>query len=83
VLLHDTVTNALASHRIQRDGDGPGVGGTAIATFAGPAGERLTLVRVADPTQTAGEQPTTLEEVVLGYLASGRALPGDAARPAA
>jgi hypothetical protein len=41
-----------------------------VATFAGPAGERLTLVRADSAAD--GVRPATLEEVVLGYLASGR-----------
>lgn len=79
VLLHAPVAEALASHGIGTDGaaaDG------AVASFAGPAGERLTLVRRADPGGEAGGdglRPASLEEVVLGYLSSGR---GPAAAPA-
>jgi ABC-2 type transport system ATP-binding protein len=78
VLLHDTVADALASHWITTDG-AAGTGGEAIATFAGPVGERLTLVRRA--TGTGGDQLrlASLEEVVLGYLASGRPVPTQAA----
>jgi ABC-2 type transport system ATP-binding protein len=80
VLLHDSVAQALASHRIVADGASSG-DGTPIATFAGPLGERLTLVRHAPSSVTAATDPrrASLEEVVLGYLASGRALPGEAA----
>jgi ABC-2 type transport system ATP-binding protein len=69
VLLHEPVADALAIHAIQTDGaaaDG------AVASFAGPAGERLTLVRRADASGGDGLRPASLEEVVLGYLASGR-----------
>jgi len=69
VLLHAPVAEALASHGIGTDGvavDG------AVASFAGPAGERLTLVRRAGPTGGDGLRPASLEEVVLGYLSSGR-----------
>ncbi|HTE65334.1 MAG TPA: ABC transporter ATP-binding protein [Candidatus Binatia bacterium] len=85
VLLHATVADALTSHRIQREGDEPVAGATPIATFAGPAGERLTLLRLAgaQPPRATPDYPTTLEEVVLGYLASGRALPGQATGEAA
>ena len=79
VLLHDTVADALSAHRIQREGDQPVPGATAVATFAGPNGERLTLVRLAGPAEAAGEHPATLEDVVLGYLASSRTMPGEAA----
>lgn len=72
VLLHAPVSEALAAHGIQADGV---AGDGAVASFAGPAGERLTLVRRADPAGGAGGdglRPASLEEVVLGYLASGR-----------
>jgi ABC-2 type transport system ATP-binding protein len=72
VLLHEPVVDALAIHGIQTDGV---AAGGAVASFAGPAGERLTLVRRADVAGGAegdGLRPASLEEVVLGYLASGR-----------
>jgi ABC-2 type transport system ATP-binding protein len=68
VLLHETVADALGTHRIGTDGAAPA---GSVSTFAGPAGERLTLVRVAG-SGGDGLRPATLEEVVLGYLASGR-----------
>jgi ABC-2 type transport system ATP-binding protein len=77
VLLHETVAAALASHAIATNGAAPD--GQAVATFAGPAGERLTLVRGPGVTDAEGQRPATLEEVVLGYLASGRGLPSEAA----
>lgn len=61
VLLHDTVANALAGHAIaatQRS--------DAVAGFAAPDGTRIWLVR------GDADRPATLEEVVLGYLASSR-----------
>jgi ABC-2 type transport system ATP-binding protein len=72
VLLHEPVVDALAIHGIQTDGV---AAGGAVASFAGAAGERLTLVRRADVAGGAegdGLRPASLEEVVLGYLASGR-----------
>ena len=61
VLLHDTVANAMAAHAISstehRD---------AVGTFGAPDGSRVWLVR------GTGDRPATLDEVVLGYLASGR-----------
>ncbi len=65
VLLHETVAEALGRHGIAA-GELAG----AVATFRGPDGAPLSLVR------GAGERPATLEELVLGYLASGR--PGGA-----
>ncbi len=62
VLLHDTVANALAGH---------GMSVTerteAVGAFAAPDGSRIWLVR------GQADRPATLEEVVLGYLASSRA----------
>jgi ABC-2 type transport system ATP-binding protein len=78
VLLHDTVAEALATHWIANDGVA-GPGGEAIATFAGPVGERLTLVRRQPSSAAADLRQASLEEVVLGYLASGRPLPSLAA----
>jgi ABC-2 type transport system ATP-binding protein len=77
ILLHDTVAEALASHAIATDG----VAATAerIGEFAGPAGDRLTLVRRAAMPDGGGARAATLEEVVIGYLASGRAMPSRAA----
>ena len=79
VLLHHTVADALAAHWIGVVTD-VGEGVEAIATFAGPAGERLTLARTRGAGAIAyGLRRATLEEVVLGYLASGRGLPLGAA----
>jgi ABC-2 type transport system ATP-binding protein len=61
VLLNDTVAAALAHHAIalteRLD---------AVGSFAAADGSRIYLIR------GAGDRPATLEEVVLGYLASGR-----------
>ncbi len=78
ILLHDTVADALASHWMSTDG-ARSEEGTAIGSFGGPGGERLTLLRTDSPTAGPALRPATLEEVVLGYLASGRGLPGEAA----
>jgi ABC-2 type transport system ATP-binding protein len=61
ILLHETVAAALAAHRISA-GTVPG----AVATFLGPDGAPLSLLR------DGGERPASLEEIVLGYLASSR-----------
>jgi ABC-2 type transport system ATP-binding protein len=63
VLLHDTVANVLAGHAISTSQKGD-----AVASFAAPDGTRIWLVR------GAADRPATLEEVVLGYLASSRAI---------
>lgn len=61
VLLHETVAAALAAHAISTTERAD-----AIGSFAASDGTRISLVR------GTGDRPATLEEVVLGYLASGR-----------
>ena len=51
VLLHDTIADALASHWIATEGVLTGLGQT-LGSFAGPAADRLTLVRAG---HSAGE----------------------------
>lgn len=66
VLLQASVADAVAIHRVAPADEAVG---EVIATFAGPAGERLALQR------EGGGRPATLEEIVLGYLASARPTP--------
>ena len=61
VLLHESVAVALAEHAISVT-ERP----DAVASFAAADGSRISLVR------GDGDRPATLEEVVLGYLASAR-----------
>jgi ABC-2 type transport system ATP-binding protein len=61
VLLQESVTVALAEHAISQI-ERP----DAVASFAAADGSRISLIR------GDGDRPATLEEVVLGYLASGR-----------
>jgi ABC-2 type transport system ATP-binding protein len=68
VLLHDSVASALAGHAISTS-----AGTDAVAAFAAPDGSLIWLVR------GAGDRPATLDEVVLGYLASARTAPAVAA----
>jgi ABC-2 type transport system ATP-binding protein len=79
VLLDSDVAEARAGHRIVSVAAAAPLRGE-VATFAGPAGARLTLVRTADPS--AG-RAASLEEIVLGYLSSARVSSGDAAAWAA
>ena len=78
ILLHDTVADALATHWLATDGletrDTQRIG-----TFGGPGGERLTLIRGSTRLAGTNLRPASLEEVVLGYLASARGTPGQAA----
>lgn len=68
VLLHETVAVALHRHDIT-----PGVVDGAVSTFGAADGTPNSLV------VGVGKRPATLEEVVLGYLASGRLAPAVAA----
>ncbi len=61
VLLHETVASALAGHAVSGEERLD-----AIGSFAAGDGSRIYLVR------GDGDRSATLEEVVLGYLASGR-----------
>jgi ABC-2 type transport system ATP-binding protein len=70
VLLHDTIANALATHLIATDGNA--VAGEVVGTFAGPAGDRLTLLHQSGAAEQDSTRKASLEEIVLGYLASGR-----------
>jgi ABC-2 type transport system ATP-binding protein len=62
VLLHASIPDALASHAISLTPRSD-----AVASFAEADGSLVTLVR------GSADRPATLEEVVLGYLVSGRA----------
>jgi ABC-2 type transport system ATP-binding protein len=64
VLLHESVAVALAEHAISLTERT-----NAIASFAAADGSRISLIR------GDGDRPATLEEVVLGYLASARSMP--------
>jgi ABC-2 type transport system ATP-binding protein len=66
-LLDLPIAGAIAEHRVLPAGTERGPG-TVVGTFPGPDGERLDLV-AGDP---AGGRAATLEEVVLGHLASAR-----------
>jgi ABC-2 type transport system ATP-binding protein len=71
VLLHDTVAASIAAHRVT-EGVGAG-GGSLVALFPDRFGVLHRLVR-SDARGSAAEsgRTPTLEEVVLGYLASAR-----------
>jgi ABC-2 type transport system ATP-binding protein len=74
VLLHDTVAGSIASHRVI-EGTAPSGGGSLVALFPDRAGVLHRLVR-ADVTgmDPADGRTPTLEEVVMGYLASARGM---------
>ena len=72
VLLDGTLAAAVANHRITAAA--ARLGGGLVSTFPGPAGELMALWRAHE-----GGRPATLDEVVLGYLASGRRPRADSA----
>jgi ABC-2 type transport system ATP-binding protein len=78
VVLQSTIADALATHAV-RDGliglpvAAPAdAAGTSFASFAGPGGDVVSLVRHPRETRPSGSRPATLEEVVLGHLAAAR-----------
>jgi len=69
ILLHDTVAGSIAAHRVTERGGG----GSLVALFPDRYGALHRLVRTDAGGTTPGDGRTpTLEEVVLGYLASAR-----------
>ena len=89
-LLDLSVAEALAHHRIVEGpaADAARVAGpdAVIGSFPAPAGEPLSLVRVAVVAPVGSEplgRPATLEEVVIGHLAAGRRRAIDAKAEAA
>jgi ABC-2 type transport system ATP-binding protein len=71
VLLHAGLAEARAGHAVLTDA-APQTG-AVIGSFAGPDGAPITLVHRGIEDDAAGLRPASLEEIVLGYLASGRA----------
>ncbi len=65
LLLHTSVAEARSRHRTLKAHD---ASDGAVGRFVGPEGEPLALVESKDP----GLPVATLEEIVLGYLASQR-----------
>jgi ABC-2 type transport system ATP-binding protein len=74
LLLDEAISAALARHAISDGEMRPDVPGTRpVATFLGEQGEALTLWELPDGAPSVpGLRPATLEELVLGRLASGR-----------
>lgn len=72
-ILDQSIAEAVAAHRVA-DGDPPAPSGaTRVAAFPGPLGELMTLWRFDDgQAGPRGFRRATLEELVLGRLASSR-----------
>ena len=86
ILLDCPLEEARRTHRLT-DADKPPAGATAVGSFAGKGGGRLTLWRLAADDGGKGGRATrrgkgaapeaaSLEDVVLGYLAAGRGTVG-------
>jgi ABC-2 type transport system ATP-binding protein len=71
VLYHETVADALASHWVAAEADA--TEGPVVALFPDRAGTLHALVRAApaEGVEPPG-RPASMEEIVMGYLASGR-----------
>jgi ABC-2 type transport system ATP-binding protein len=78
VLYHETVADALASHWVAPEADA--AEGPVVALFPDRAGALHALVRAAPArgVEPPG-RPASMEEIVMGYLASGRVPLGDIA----
>jgi ABC-2 type transport system ATP-binding protein len=72
-ILDESIAAALAAHRVVA-GDPPGAPGCIrVAAFPGPLGELMTLWRLDDDrVDPPGFRPASLEELVIGRLASSR-----------
>jgi ABC-2 type transport system ATP-binding protein len=68
VLLHSGIADAISGHAVAVD---PDLGVEAVGDFAAPDGTLVRLVQASADDQL-GQRPATLEEIVLGYLASAR-----------
>ncbi len=72
-ILDESITAALAGHRVAEGDPLPPTGASRVAAFPGPLGELMTLWRLDDGRDDPpGFRPATLEELVLGRLASSR-----------
>ena len=77
-LLDRPIADAIAEHALEPQEAGSDVPprAGAVGSFFDPRGGRVTLVRTGDGGEPAPDRrPATLEEVVLGYLASARRRP--------
>ncbi|HUQ79276.1 MAG TPA: ABC transporter ATP-binding protein [Patescibacteria group bacterium] len=76
-LLDLSISEALAHHRVVDGGSALAAADGLVGSFPAPGGEALSLVRVPSaqpltPDVAPIGRPATLEEVVIGHMASGR-----------
>jgi len=72
-ILDESIAQAVGAHRVVEGDPAPVAGFRRVAGFPGPLGEPITLWRAdGDRPDPPGFRPATLEELVLGRLASSR-----------
>jgi ABC-2 type transport system ATP-binding protein len=73
-ILDESIAEALAAHRVADGDPAPAAGATRVAAFPDPFGRTMTLWRVeaTGSPEPAGFRVASLEELVLGRLASSR-----------
>jgi ABC-2 type transport system ATP-binding protein len=73
-ILDESIAQALAAHRVVDGDPAAPPGATRVAAFPDPLGQTMTLWRVGEggAAEPPGFRPATLEELVLGRLASSR-----------
>ncbi len=73
ITIDGPIDRILSSHAIMRDG--PPDGAIPVGSFPLPDGRPATLVRVDGGPAGRGLQAASLGDVVMGYLAAGKADP--------
>jgi len=72
-ILDESIAEAVRAHRVVDGDPAPSAGLQRVAAFPGPLGEPMTLWRSdGERPDPPGFRPATLEELVLGRLASSR-----------
>jgi ABC-2 type transport system ATP-binding protein len=73
-ILDESIAQALAAHRVVDGDPAAPPGATRVAAFPDPLGQTMTLWRVGEggAAELPGFRPASLEELVLGRLASSR-----------
>jgi ABC-2 type transport system ATP-binding protein len=73
ILLDSPLDEARGGHYLTEASDMP-AGATVVGSFAGRGGKRCTLYRTEAAAPQSEATKPSLEDVVLGYLAAGRAI---------
>ncbi len=82
MILDESIAEAVAAHRVADGDPAEPAGATRVAAFPGSLGEPMTLWRFGHGLPApAAFRPATLEELVLGRLASSRPARGSTLNP--